>query len=216
MWKRFRIKNILTGKLWLCYLSFCIFSDKRTFLSFYIYGMKSDDFPTVSETVKAIKRLSSCKAPGSNTIPAEVYKAGGPPVAEKLFHIMWRKKAIPQEFKDALLYTYSNGKGILRSVTIIGASLYCQLLGRSLQESYWTDWMNTLISQGFYQKANVDSGRTEEQLAWSSQLDSFKRNARNRMWTSAWLLLTLPKHLTQSVVRDFGKLWQSLAVRPSP
>ena len=46
---------------------------------------------------------------------------------------------------------------------IIGVSLYCRLLGRSLQESYWTDWMNTLNSQDFYQEASVDSERTEEQ-----------------------------------------------------
>ena len=31
------------------------------------------------------------------------------------------------------------GKGILKSVTIIEASLYCQLLGRSLLGSYLTD-----------------------------------------------------------------------------
>ena len=51
-----------------------------------------DEFPTVSETVKAIKLLSSGKAPGSDAIPAEIYKAGGTPVAKKmteLFHIMW-------------------------------------------------------------------------------------------------------------------------------
>ena len=63
-----------------------------------------DKFPTVSETVKVIKLLSSGKALGSNAIPAEIYKAGGPTVAEtltELFHIMWRKEAIPQEFKDA-------------------------------------------------------------------------------------------------------------------
>ena len=43
-----------------------------------------DGLPTVSETVNAIKLLSSGKAPGSDAIPAEIYKAGGPPVAEKL------------------------------------------------------------------------------------------------------------------------------------
>ena len=37
------------------------------------------EFPTVSETVKAIKILSSGKAPGSDAIPAEIYKAGGTP-----------------------------------------------------------------------------------------------------------------------------------------
>ena len=125
-----------------------------------------DELPTVSETVKAIKLLSSGKAPGSDAIPAEIYKAGGPPVAEKLtelFHIMWRKEAIPQEFRMQQLSTYSKGKGILKSVTIIEASLYCQLLGRFLLGSYWTDWMNTWNGQGFYQKASVDSGKTEEQ-----------------------------------------------------
>ena len=34
--------------------------------------------------MKAIKLLSSGMAPGSDAIPAEIYKAGGPPVAEKL------------------------------------------------------------------------------------------------------------------------------------
>ena len=43
-----------------------------------------DEFPTVPETIKAIKLLSSGKAPGSDAIRAEIYKAGGPPVAEKL------------------------------------------------------------------------------------------------------------------------------------
>ena len=62
------------------------------------YNPLLDELPTVSETVEAIKLLSSGKAPGSDAIPAEIYKAGGPPVAEKLtelFHIMWRKESIP-------------------------------------------------------------------------------------------------------------------------
>ena len=66
-----------------------------------------DELPTISETVKAIKLLSSGKAPRSDAIPAEIYKAGGPPVAEKLtelFHIMWRKEAIPQEFQGCNNY----------------------------------------------------------------------------------------------------------------
>ena len=93
-----------------------------------------DGLPTVSEIVKIIKLLSSGKAPGSDAIPAEIYKAGGPPVAEKLtelFHIMWRKEAIPQELKNATVIHIFKKKGE-SSVTIIQASLYCQLLGRSL------------------------------------------------------------------------------------
>ena len=72
-----------------------------------------DELPTISETVKAVK-LSSGKAPGSDAIPAEIYKTGGPPVAEKLtalFHIMWRKEATPQEFKDATIIHLFKRKG---------------------------------------------------------------------------------------------------------
>ena len=42
-----------------------------------------DEFPTVTETRKAIQHLSFGKAPGTYAIPAEVYKAGGLPMAEK-------------------------------------------------------------------------------------------------------------------------------------
>ena len=66
-----------------------------------------DELPTVSETVKAIKLLSSGKAPGSDAIPAELYKAGGPPVAEKLtelFHIIWRKKSHPSRIQGCNNY----------------------------------------------------------------------------------------------------------------
>ena len=73
-----------------------------------------DELPTVSEAVKAIKLLSSGKAPGLYAIPAEIYKAGGPPVAEKLtelFHIVWRKEAIPQDFKNATIIHLFKRKG---------------------------------------------------------------------------------------------------------
>ena len=63
-----------------------------------------DELPSIPETVKAIKLLSSGKALGSDAMPAEIYKAGGLPMAEKvteLFKTMWRKETIPQEFKDA-------------------------------------------------------------------------------------------------------------------
>ena len=76
-----------------------------------------DEFPTVAETVKAIKLLLSGKAPGSDEIPAEIYKAGGTSFANKmteLFRIMWREEAIPQEFKDASITHLFNRKGNLQ------------------------------------------------------------------------------------------------------
>ena len=58
------------------------------------------EFPTVMETRKAVQQLSSGKAQGADATPAEVYQAGGLPMAEKLtelFHCMWRKEAIPKD-----------------------------------------------------------------------------------------------------------------------
>ena len=43
-----------------------------------------DEFPTVTETKKAIQHLSSGKAPGAAVITAEVNKAGGLQMAGKL------------------------------------------------------------------------------------------------------------------------------------
>ena len=73
-----------------------------------------DEFQTVTVTRKAIQHLSSGKAPGTDAIPAEVYKAGGVPMAEKLtelFQCIWRKEAIPQDFKDASIIHLYKRKG---------------------------------------------------------------------------------------------------------
>ena len=73
-----------------------------------------DEFLTVTETTKAIQHLSSGKAPGSDAIPVEIYKAGGQPRAEKLtelFHCIWKKAAIPQEFKDVSIIHLYKRKG---------------------------------------------------------------------------------------------------------
>ena len=84
--------------------------------------------------VKAIKLLSSDKAPGSDAIPAEICKTGGPPVAEKLTVISnyLEKRSHPSNnSRKQQLSTYSKRKGILKSVTLIEVSLYCKSLGRS-------------------------------------------------------------------------------------
>ena len=63
-----------------------------------------------------IQFLSACHltSQGTDAIPAEVYKAGGLPMAEKLtelFQCMWRKEAIPQDLKDASIIHLYKRKG---------------------------------------------------------------------------------------------------------
>ena len=72
------------------------------------------DPPTITEVEKAIKRLSSGKAPGADSIPAEVYAAGGPLLLEKLtelFQSVWNQEKIPQDFKDASIVHLYKRKG---------------------------------------------------------------------------------------------------------
>ena len=63
-----------------------------------------DAMPTFDEILKAIRLLSSGKAPGSDSIPAEIYKEGGRALIEKLhqlFQVVWQHETLPQDFKDA-------------------------------------------------------------------------------------------------------------------
>nr|VZI02592.1 unnamed protein product [Spirometra erinaceieuropaei] len=70
--------------------------------------------PSLQETIRAVQQLSSGKAPGSNAIPAEVYKHGGPQLTDRLtalFQEMWRQGEVPQDFKDATIVHLYKRKG---------------------------------------------------------------------------------------------------------
>ena len=177
-----------------------------------------DELSTVSETVKAIKLLSSGKAPGSDAIPAEIYKAGGPPVAEKLtelFHIMWRKVAIPQEFKDATIIHLFKRKGNPQVCDNHRGISLLSIAGKILARVLLNRLNEHLERSGFLPESQCGFRKNRGTIDMIFTARQLQENARNRMWTSTWPLSTLPKHLTQSVVRDFGKLWQSLVVLPN-
>ena len=77
-------------------------------------NMSLEDPPTLQETEKAIDQLSCGKAPGSDSIPAEIYKQGGGVLTEKLhmlFKCMWEQETIPQDFKDASIIHLYKRKG---------------------------------------------------------------------------------------------------------
>ena len=73
-----------------------------------------DDLPTIEEIEKATRLLSSGKAPGSDSIPAEIYKEGGSALLEKLhqlFILIWQQETLPQDFKDASIIHLYKRKG---------------------------------------------------------------------------------------------------------
>nr|VZI51255.1 unnamed protein product [Spirometra erinaceieuropaei] len=70
--------------------------------------------PSLQETIRAVQQLSSGKAPGSDAIPTEVYKHGGPLLMDHLtalFQEMWRQGEVPQDFKDATILHLYKRKG---------------------------------------------------------------------------------------------------------
>nr|VZI32247.1 unnamed protein product [Spirometra erinaceieuropaei] len=70
--------------------------------------------PSLQETIRAVQQLSGGKAPGSDAIPAEVYKHGGPQLMDHLtalFQGMWRQGEVPQDFKDATIVHLYKRKG---------------------------------------------------------------------------------------------------------
>nr|VZI46717.1 unnamed protein product [Spirometra erinaceieuropaei] len=66
------------------------------------------------ETIRAVQQLSSGKAPGTDAIPAEVYKHGGPLLMDHLtalFQEIWRQGEVPQDFKDSTIVHLYKRKG---------------------------------------------------------------------------------------------------------
>ena len=73
-----------------------------------------DIAPTLPEVEKAIDQMSNGKAPGTDAIPAEVYKHTGPQLRNKLtqlFQTIWTQGAVPQDFKDASIVHLFKRKG---------------------------------------------------------------------------------------------------------
>ncbi|XP_047499243.1 uncharacterized protein LOC125045801 [Penaeus chinensis] len=95
------------------------------------------DNPPTEEVRKAVNQLSCGKAPGSDAIPVEVYKAGGPALMQKLtelFQSMWSEGKVSQQLKDATMVHIYKRKGNRQSLlSITGKILACVLLNRLLQ-----------------------------------------------------------------------------------
>ena len=131
---------------------------------------------------------------------------------QSYFTLCGEKNSSPKNSRMQQLFTYSNGKWILKSVKIPLLSNAWKILAKvplnQLNEP--------LENSGLLPEANLNSGKTDKQFTSSSQQDSFKRNVRNKMRTSTWPLWTLLKHLTQSRVNsayieleNSGKVWLS-------
>lgn len=73
-----------------------------------------DAVPTLEEIQKAISLLSTGKAPGGDSIPAEIYKEGDMALVGKLRHLfklIWNQWKVPQDLKDTSIIHLYKRKG---------------------------------------------------------------------------------------------------------
>ncbi|BHF82865.1 hypothetical protein SprV_0802600400 [Sparganum proliferum] len=122
-------------------------------------NVELDLSPSVQETIRVVQQLCSGKAPGSDAIPAETYKHGGPQIMDHLTALlqeMWRQGEVQQDFKDAtIVHLYKrkgnrklcdNHRGI-SLLNIVGKSFAHILLKR----------LNNHLEQGPYRKDSAAS-----------------------------------------------------------
>ena len=70
--------------------------------------------PDTTEVIRAVNQMATGKAPGPDGLPAELFKAGGPEIINKLVTLyghIWSKRSVPQDFKDALIVHIFKRKG---------------------------------------------------------------------------------------------------------
>ena len=85
--------------------------------------------PTLEEVQLCIKQLTSGKAPGEDGIPPDIYKHGGPAIAEQLlvlFIKIWKDGEVIQDFRDAIIkHLYKNKGDRMCCDNHRGVSLLC-------------------------------------------------------------------------------------------
>ncbi|BHF65115.1 hypothetical protein SprV_0200812400 [Sparganum proliferum] len=122
--------------------------------------------PSLHETIRAVQQLSSGKAPGSDAIPFEIYKHGGPQIADHLtvlFHVMWRQGEIPQDFKHVKSSSSISGKEAARSATTIERTLRTPTeLAGHLRTNCSTQTTPTVVSPSTSPSSSTNSDHPPE------------------------------------------------------
>lgn len=70
--------------------------------------------PSFEEYMAALKRMKNAKTPGTDSLPSEIYKYGGPHINNRLFELIlkiWECEVVPQDWRDASICKLYKGKG---------------------------------------------------------------------------------------------------------
>ena len=144
-----------------------------------------DEFPNVTEKRKAIQHLSSGKAPVADAITCEVFKAGGHPIAEKLtglFQCIWRKEAIPQDYKDVSIIHLYKRKGNPQVCNNYRGNSLLSIAEKILAKILLNRLNAHLDQAGLIQE--IQCGIRKVRGTIDMMLRYVKRKVKSKMWTS--------------------------------
>ena len=166
-----------------------------------------DVTPTLGEVKIAIRQLSSGKAPGSDSIPAEIYKKGGSALMSKhltLVQLIWVKEQLPQDLKDVFIIHIYKRKGNRqacnnhRGISLL--SISGKILAKVLLNRLNNHFEHELLPEsqcGFRKECGTN-------LVFAAREVSGKKH-----WPH--LDLGLSDHLSRSAKTAFGESWQNTA-----
>ena len=153
-----------------------------------------DDTPNVAEVEKAIKQLSDGKAPGADSIPAEIFKNAGPAPTQKLtelFQQMWATGVLPQDFKDAtIIHLYKRKGNRLACDNHRGISLLCiagKILARVLLNRLIDHLENGILPES---QCGFRKGRGTTDMIFANRQIQEKCQEQNRPLYTTYVDLT--------------------------
>ena len=146
--------------------------------------------PSLEETLKGIRQLSSGKAPGSDPIPAKVYKEGGTALPEKryqLFQLSWKHESVTGLQGCHSGTPIQKRRKITRPATTIVEFPCCPSHARKILARALLSRLNAHLEQGHLPKSQCGFRR---ERTWCLLLDSFKSQGQNVDLYSTYVDLT--------------------------
>ena len=143
-----------------------------------------DAMPTFDEIQQSIRLLSSGKAPGSDSIPAEIYRGwqGTDWETPSILQVVWQHETLPQDFKDACITHLYKRKGNRKACDNHRGISPLSVAGKALARVLLNGLIDQLEQGLLYQRASVAFGRIAGLSTWCLLPCSFKRSVGIEHW----------------------------------
>ena len=139
--------------------------------------------PTMEEVEKAMKQSSSKKAPGTDKIPTEIYKAAGPVTLETFYSLLiniWEEEKLDKDFKDARAVPLFKNKCSKADCGNYQGICLLSIAWKVRHMSFLTT-LSPAFQKKTYQRHSVVSNLAAAPLTWFLQSDSQRRSVSKRI-----------------------------------